>query len=167
MTAMFPADVIEEAGRLIAAMKARGLKLATAESCTGGLIAGALTEIPGASDVLDRGFVTYSNAAKVGMLGVDFELILRHGAVSAEVARAMAEGALRCSAADLAVAATGIAGPGGGTIEKPVGLVYLAVAPALAGRGLRACRFGDIGRTGIRLATVLEAFALMGEALSS
>jgi nicotinamide-nucleotide amidase len=163
---MFPPDLIEEAGRLIAEMKSRALKLATAESCTGGLIAGALTEISGASDVVDRGFVTYSNAAKVGMLGVDFELILRHGAVSAEVARAMAEGALRCSAADLAVAVTGIAGPSGGTIEKPVGLVHLAIAPAPLGCGLRVCRFGDIGRTAIRLATVREAFALMYEAIS-
>ena len=162
---MFPPDLIEEAGRLIAMMRSRTIKLATAESCTGGLIAAALTEIPGASDVLDRGFVTYSNAAKVGMLGVDFDLIMRHGAVSAEVARAMAEGALRCSAADVAVAVTGIAGPGGGTAEKPVGLVHLAVAPAPAGRGLRVCRFGDIGRTEIRLATVREAFALMREAL--
>jgi nicotinamide-nucleotide amidase len=164
---MFPTDVIEEARRLIAEMKSRGLKLATAESCTGGLIAGALTEIPGASDVVDRGFVTYSNAAKIGMLGVDFDLILRHGAVSAEVAQAMAEGALRCSAADLAVAVTGIAGPGGGTLEKPVGLVHLAIAPASGASRSRACRFGDIGRTEIRLATVREAFALMGEALSS
>jgi len=163
---MFPSDLIEEAGRLIAEMKSRAVKIATAESCTGGLIATVLTEVPGASEVLDRGFVTYSNAAKVGMLGVDFDLIIRHGAVSAEVAHAMAEGALRCSAADLAVAVTGIAGPGGGTIEKPVGLVYLAVAPALVGRGLRVCRFGDIGRTAIRLATVREAFALIEEALS-
>jgi nicotinamide-nucleotide amidase len=101
------------------------------------------------------------------MLGVDFDLIMQHGAVSAEVARAMAEGALRCSAADIAVAVTGIAGPGGGTAEEPVGLVHLAVAPLPPGRGLRVCRFGDIGRTEIRLATVREAFALMREALSS
>jgi nicotinamide-nucleotide amidase len=164
---MFPPDVIEEAGRLISLMRRRAVKLATAESCTGGLIAAVLTEVPGASDVLDRGFVTYSNAAKVGMLGVDFDLIMRHGAVSAEVARAMADGALRCSAADVAVAVTGIAGPGGGTIEKPVGLVHLAVAPDPQGRLVRACRFGDIGRTAIRLATVREAFALVSEALAS
>ena len=92
--------------------------LATAESCTGGLIAGLITEIPGASDVLERGFVTYSNAAKIGMLGVDFELIQRYGAVSAEVARAMADGALRNSAATVAVSVTGIAGPGGGSAEE-------------------------------------------------
>ncbi len=164
---MFPPDLIEQAGRLIAMMRSRTVKLATAESCTGGLIAAVLTEVPGSSDVFDRGFVTYSNAAKVGMLGVDFDLIMRHGAVSAEVARAMAEGALRCSAADVAVAVTGIAGPGGGTADKPVGLVHLAVAPGPAGSGLRVCRFGDIGRTEIRLATVREAFALMREALSS
>jgi nicotinamide-nucleotide amidase len=164
---MFSPDLIEDAGRLIAMMRSRTIKLATAESCTGGLIAAVLTEVPGASDVLDRGFVTYSNAAKVGMLGVDFDLIMQHGAVSAEVVRAMAEGALRCSAADVAVAVTGIAGPGGGTAEKPVGLVHLAFAPLPPGRGLRVCRFGDIGRTEIRLATVREAFSLMREALSS
>lgn len=164
---MFPSDLIEEAGRLIAVMRSRALKLATAESCTGGLVAAALTEIPGSSDVFDRGFVTYSNAAKVGMLGVDFDLIMRYGAVSAEVARAMAEGALRCSAADFAVAVTGIAGPGGGTIEKPVGLVHLATAPAPEGHLARVCRFGDIGRSAVRLATVREAFAMIDEALSS
>jgi nicotinamide-nucleotide amidase len=163
---MFPTDVIDEARWLIVEMRSRGLKLATAESCTGGLIAGAVTEIPGASDIVDRGFVTYSNAAKIGMLGVGFDLILRHGAVSAEVAQAMAEGALRCSAANLAVAVTGIAGPGGGTLEKPVGLVHLAVALAGAAPRPRVCRFGDIGRAEIRLATVREAFALMREALS-
>src|SRR3990172_10116424 len=100
MNPIFPADRLEEAARLIADLRGRALKLATAESCTGGLVAGLLTEVAGASDVLERGFVTYSNAAKIGMLGVDPELLRRHGAVSAEVARAMAEGALRCSAAD-------------------------------------------------------------------
>src|SRR5262245_31113547 len=164
---MFPSDLITDAERLLAEARKRQVKIATAESCTGGLIAAALTEIPGSSDVVERGFVTYSNAAKVGMLGVDYGLIRRHGAVSAEVAEAMAEGALRCSAADLAVAVTGIAGPGGGTAEKPVGLVYLAVAPASAGASVRACRFGDIGRTAIRLATVREALALLRTGLTT
>src|SRR3990172_4722477 len=132
MNPIFPADLLEEAARLIADLRGRALKLATAESCTGGLVAGLLTEVAGASDVLERGFVTYSNAAKIGMLGVDPELLRRHGAVSAEVARAMAEGALRCSAADVAVAVTGIAGPSGGTAEKPVGLVHFAAAISAA-----------------------------------
>lgn len=108
--------------------RARGLMVATAESCTGGLVAAALTEVAGSSDVVERGFVTYSNAAKAGMLGVPAELIERIGAVSAEVARAMAEGAVKNSQASLAVAVTGIAGPGGATETKPVGLVHFATA---------------------------------------
>jgi nicotinamide-nucleotide amidase len=134
--------------------------LATAESCTGGLIAAALTEIAGSSDVVDRGFVTYSNAAKAEMLGVPAALIGQHGAVSDPVARAMAEGAIRHSAADLAVSVTGIAGPGGGTAEKPVGLVYLGVARR--GGEVSAERqvfSGD--RRAIRLRTVERALALL------
>ncbi|MGQ0663864.1 MAG: CinA family protein [Pseudomonadota bacterium] len=117
-----------KAEAVLDACRRRGLKLATAESCTGGLIAAALTEIAGASDVVERGFVTYSNAAKTEMLGVGADLIARCGAVSEEVARAMAEGALARAPADLAVSATGIAGPSGATPEKPVGLVHLAWA---------------------------------------
>lgn len=162
---MFPPELIADAERLLAEARKRDVRIATAESCTGGMISAVLTEVPGSSDVLERGFVTYSNAAKVGMLGVDYELIRRHGAVSEQVAEAMADGALRCSAADLVVAVTGIAGPGGGTAEKPVGLVYLAVAPASAAARSHVCRFGDIGRTEIRLATVKEALALLNAAL--
>ena len=116
------------ANAVLEACRRRGWKVATAESCTGGLVAGALTEIAGSSDVVDRGFVTYSNDAKNEMLGVPLDLIGRVGAVSAEVARAMAEGAVARSRADIAVSITGIAGPGGATATKPVGLVHFGVA---------------------------------------
>src|SRR5579884_878093 len=150
---MFPADLLSRAEMLLAGARARGLKIATAESCTGGLVAGLLTEIAGSSDVFERGFVTYSNQAKQELLGVRGELLATHGAVSAEVARAMAQGALSHSKADIAVAVTGIAGPGGGTADKPVGLVHFAAA-----RGdrvvSRECRFGDIGRSAVRMKSV-------------
>ena len=120
------AELISRAAELLEAARARDEKLATAESCTGGLLAAALTAIPGSSDVFERGFVTYSNSAKSEMLGVPFWLIERHGAVSEDVARAMAGGALTHSHATLAVSVTGIAGPDGGTSEKPVGLVHFA-----------------------------------------
>lgn len=155
--------LFEEAQRLVSRLRAASQTLATAESCTGGLIAGLITEVPGASDVLERGFVTYSNAAKSGMLGVDYDLVYRHGAVSAEVARAMAEGALRNSAATLAVSVTGIAGPGGGTAEKPVGLVHFGFAAKDGTHLHRERRFGDLGRTEIRLSAVAEAFRLVSE----
>src|SRR5215471_16453448 len=119
---MIEPELIAQAQALLALCRTRKLKIATAESCTGGLIAGTLTEIAGSSDVVDRGFVTYSNAAKTQMLGVPADLIARHGAVSEEVARAMAEGALERAGAELAVAVTGVAGPGGGSAAKPVGL---------------------------------------------
>ncbi|MBX9745422.1 MAG: CinA family protein [Hyphomonadaceae bacterium] len=141
--------------------KSRGLMIATAESCTGGLIAATLAAVPGASAVLERGFVTYSNEAKVEMLGVSPELIAAHGAVSREVALAMAEGALKHSSADIAVAVTGIAGPDGGSVEKPVGLVHLAAARRGGARLHQAKRFGDIGRNEIQMLTVAEAFVLM------
>ena len=137
----------------------------TAESCTGGLIAAVLTEIPGSSDVLERGFVTYSDDAKIEAIGIPAALIVRHGAVSANVATAMAEGALKHSRADIAVAVTGVAGPGGGTDAKPVGLVYIAAlrkgGPALVQR----FSFGRIGRTQIRFASVREALAMLAELL--
>jgi nicotinamide-nucleotide amidase len=155
--------LFEEAQRLVARLRTASHTLATAESCTGGLIAGLITEVPGASDVLERGFVTYSNAAKVGMLGVDFEVVRRYGAVSAEVARAMADGALRNSAATLAVSVTGVAGPGGGSAEKPVGLVHFGFAAKDGTQLHRECRFGDLGRTEVRLASVAEAFRLITE----
>ena len=139
------------------------LKIATAESCTGGLVAGALTEIAGSSDVVDRGFVTYSNAAKHAMLGVPEATLTRHGAVSRETAEAMARGALGHADADLAVAVTGIAGPGGGSAAKPVGLVHFAAA-ARDGRLIhREKRFGDIGRSEVRRLSVAEALAMLKE----
>ena len=125
------------------------------------MIAGLFTEIPGSSDVFERGFVTYSNEAKEDLLGVPTDLIHKHGAVSQDVARAMAEGALKHSLAQIAIAVTGIAGPGGGTAEKPVGLVYIAAAMTGRETHLRECRFGDIGRSDVRLATVAEALNLL------
>ena len=140
------------------------LTIATAESCTGGLVAGVLTEIVGSSAVVDRGLVTYSNAAKSALLGVPPEVINRHGAVSEPVARAMAEGALARSTASLVVAITGIAGPGGGSEEKPVGLVHLAVAGPGGTIHLER-RYGDLGRVGIRRAAVADALGLLECAL--
>ena len=125
---MIPEKYIELAERVVRACEAACLRIVTAESCTGGLIAAALTEIPGASNVVERGFVAYSNAAKTELLGVPADLIEAHGAVSREVAQAMAEGALARAPVELSVAITGIAGPGGGTPAKPVGLVHLAAA---------------------------------------
>ena len=158
---MFSEDYRARAETLLAAARARGLKIATAESCTGGLIAGLLTEIPGSSDVLDRGFVTYSNKAKEEMLGVPGAMLRRHGAVSETVARAMAEGAIRNSIAQLSVAVTGIAGPGSGTDEKPAGLVHIAAARAGEATLHRECRFGDIGRSEVRLATIVAALEFL------
>ncbi len=123
-------QISKQAASVIEICTARGVKIATAESCTGGLIAAALTEIAGASAVFECGFVTYSNASKSKMLGVPEELIAQHGAVSAEVAAAMASGAREMAGVDMAVAVTGIAGPSGGTAQKPVGLVYIALAIA-------------------------------------
>jgi nicotinamide-nucleotide amidase len=157
---MLPENLRRSAQGILADYRAAGLRIATAESCTGGLIAGALTEIAGSSDVVDRGFVTYSNEAKSEILGVPEHLIRVHGAVSAEVAEAMAEGAIARSRADVAVSATGIAGPGGGTATKPVGLVFLGVAQR--GRPPRHERHvfpGD--RAEVRRATVAAALDLL------
>ena len=141
----------------------RKLTLATAESCTGGLVVAALTDIPGSSDVIDRGFVTYSNEAKRTMLGVKPTTIATFGAVSKETATAMAVGALEKASVDLAVAITGIAGPGGATPGKPVGLVHFAVA-SRDGRILhRECRFGAIGRSAVRQRSVTEALRMLME----
>ena len=142
-------------------MRAKALKLATAESCTGGLIAGAITEIAGSSDVFDRGFVTYSNEAKSEMLGVPPALIATHGAVSPEVARAMVEGALQNSRADVAIAVTGVAGPGGGSASKPVGLVYLAALQRGGAPAVEELRLGSIGRSTIRRATIVKAMEMV------
>ena len=125
---MLTPAILDDAATLLNACRARGVVLATAESCTGGLIAAALTSVAGSSDVVDRGFVTYSNEAKTELVGVQPGLIEAHGAVSAEVAASMAEGALARSRAAIAVSVTGVAGPGGGTAEKPVGLVFLHAA---------------------------------------
>lgn len=161
MLAVYPAELINRAGRLVTRLAERSLMLATAESCTGGLIAGLITEIPGSSAVLERGFVTYSNEAKEQMLGVHPNLLAKHGAVSAEVARAMAEGALMHSAADISIAVTGIAGPGGGTAAKPVGLVHLAAAEIGCPTLHREIHLGDIGRTAVRLETIGAALSLI------
>ncbi|MBR0705579.1 MULTISPECIES: CinA family protein [Bradyrhizobium] len=139
----------------------RKLTIATAESCTGGLVAGALTDIPGSSDVIDRGFVTYSNEAKRAMLGVEAGTLTNFGAVSKETATAMAIGALERADVDLAVAITGIAGPGGATPGKPVGLVHFAAA-ARDGRIIhREHRFGAIGRSAVRARSVVEALRML------
>lgn len=160
---LFPDDLVKTAAALNDRLRRQGLRIVTAESCTGGLLAGILTEVPGSSDVVDRGLVTYSNAAKTALLAVGEDLLARHGAVSAEVAAAMAQGALANSPADISVGVTGIAGPGGGSAEKPVGLVYIAAARRSGGRAAAECRFGDIGRTDIRIAAVRAALALAGE----
>jgi len=153
--------LVAQAADLLAGCRADRLTLATAESCTGGLIAAILTEVPGSSDVFERGFVTYSNAAKTEQIGVPAALIEEHGAVSEAVARAMAAGALRHSRADLAGAVTGVAGPGGGTAAKPVGLIHLAAARRGGPLLHREIRTGDIGRRAIRLASVAETLALL------
>ena len=157
----FPAALLDQAASVLEACRAGGLMVATAESCTGGMIAAVLTEIPGSSDVVERGFVTYSNEAKQELLGVPADLLAAHGAVSEPVARAMAEGALARSRADVTVAVTGVAGPGGGSADKPVGLVWLAAARRDGATVAVERRFGDIGRAGIRLETVRVALELI------
>ena len=161
---MFPAALIASAGALLDLCRAKGFKIATAESCTGGLVAALLTEIAGSSDVVERGLVTYSNEAKRELLGVAAETLAAHGAVSEATAREMAAGALRASRADLAVAITGVAGPGGGSAEKPVGLVHFACA----GPGDRLVaierRYGEIGRGAVRLASVVQALEMLAAA---
>ncbi|MCP8938179.1 nicotinamide-nucleotide amidohydrolase family protein [Alsobacter sp. SYSU M60028] len=149
---------------LLAHFRTLGLRVATAESCTGGLVAGALTAVAGSSDVVERGFVTYSNESKTELLGVPAALIAAHGAVSEAVARAMAEGAVARSRADVAVAITGIAGPGGGSDAKPVGLVHLAAARRGGATIHLERRYGDLGRAGIREAAVADALDLLEKA---
>src|SRR5690242_1025622 len=161
---MLPDATLAEAESLLAACRAKGVMLATAESCTGGLIAAALTAIGGSSDVFDRGFITYSNEAKNQMIGVPMALIETRGAVSEPVATAMAEGALVRSRAAIAIAVTGIAGPAGGRADKPVGLVWFGLArtavPPIAEHHVFP---GD--RTAIRAATVAHAFRMIRAAL--
>jgi len=160
---LFPADITAMTESIIRDFTAAGLMVSTAESCTGGLIAGALTEVSGSSAVVDRGFVTYTNVAKMQMLGVQEETLARFGAVSEETALQMVHGALFRSRADLAVAVTGIAGPSGGSPEKPVGLVHLA-AKSRSGKLIhRKMLYGDIGRTEVRLATIRTALQIVIE----
>ena len=162
---MFPSDLTARAAALVSRCRAAGLRLATAESCTGGLIAALLTEIPGSSAVVERGFVVYSNDAKVELLGLSPDALAAHGAVSEATARAMAEGALKMSHADVAVSVTGIAGPDGGSAEKPVGLVWFGCARKGRSVVAREERFGAIGRGAVRLASVGTALALLEAAL--
>ena len=161
----FSPALLERAAALLKRFEARGSRIVTAESCTGGLVAALLTEIPGSSAVVERGFVTYSNDAKSDMLGVPAELIAEHGAVSEPVARAMAEGGLRRSQADIAVAVTGVAGPGGGTSAKPVGLVHFAVAAREGSTTHLERRYGDLGRALVRERAVEDALTLLDAAL--
>jgi nicotinamide-nucleotide amidase len=158
---MFPSDLIARAAALLDRCRAAGLKIATAESCTGGLVVGLLTEIPGSSAVVERGFVVYSNDAKVDLLHVPSETIRVHGAVSEATARAMAEGALIASPAHLAVSITGVAGPDGGAPLKPVGLVNFACARRGAPTVAREERFGDVGRSNVRIASVRVALEFL------
>ena len=157
---MFPDDIESLAREVIEEGAARGRMVATAESCTGGLVSGALTAVAGSSAVVERGFVTYSNAAKSELLGVPAEMLETHGAVSEAVARAMAEGALARSKGEVAVSVTGVAGPGGGNAGKPVGLVHFAAAGP-AGAVHVEHRFGDIGREAVRLESVRVALGLL------
>jgi nicotinamide-nucleotide amidase len=156
-------DLLESARALLELCRRKSLRIATAESCTGGLVAGALTEVAGSSDVVERGFVTYSNEAKTQMLGVAAETLAHHGAVSRETARAMAIGAIAHAPVALAVSVTGIAGPQGATPGKPVGLVHFAAA-SRSGQ-LIDCerRYGDIGRAEVRRASVAQALAMLRE----
>lgn len=164
-TVEIDAGLLARAAELLDACRARNETVTAAESCTGGLVAATLTAIPGSSDVFERGFVTYSNSAKSEMLGVPFWLIERHGAVSEDVARAMVGGALTHSRATLAVAITGIAGPSGGTAEKPVGLVHLAAAVRDAPVSHERLLLGDIGRGAIRRESVRRGLALLASLL--
>lgn len=158
---MFSQTLLDLAQTVLHSARGAGLRVATAESCTGGLIAGLLTEIPGSSDVVERGFVVYSNEAKADLLGVPLLVIQENGAVSKAVACAMAEGAVKHALAQVSVAVTGIAGPTGGSADKPVGLVHIAAARE--GRSVlhEEHRFGDVGRRQIRLMTVEAALRLV------
>ena len=161
---LYSQDMLDLARDFLSAMRAKGWKFTSAESCTGGLIAGLLTEIAGSSDVVDRGFVTYSNEAKTALVNVPPDMIAAYGAVSEEVVRAMAEGALRNSLADVSVAVSGVAGPGGGTADKPVGRVHIA-ASSKTNRLHKRMDYGDLGRSEIRRRTVVDALTLAQELL--
>jgi len=159
-------EMKDRAAALLDAYKAKGLKIATAESCTGGLVAALLTEVSGSSAVVERGFVTYSNEAKTDLVGVPADLIAAHGAVSEPVARAMAEGALAHSRADVTVGITGVAGPTGGTATKPVGLVHFGLARKGSATVHLERRYGDLGRETVRRRAVEDALSLLEQALA-
>jgi nicotinamide-nucleotide amidase len=158
-------DISDLARTVLAEARARGLRIATAESCTGGLVSAALTDIAGSSDVFDRGFITYSNEAKQDLLGVPAETLRTHGAVSPQTAAAMAEGALVRSRADATVSITGVAGPGGGSETKPVGLVEFATCSRVSATQTRQMKFGDLGRATIRQAATRVALEMLLEAV--
>jgi nicotinamide-nucleotide amidase len=162
---LFPSDLLQSAQLLLADAQERGIKIATAESCTGGLVAALLTEIVGSSATVERGFVVYSNQAKQDMLGVPGDMIADFGAVSEPVARALAEGALHASRANLSIAITGIAGPGGATPMKPIGLVHFASARENRSIRHEEHRFGDIGRDQVRLEAVRVALRMLHEGI--
>lgn len=157
---MFPDEIEALARAVVTRARDAGWMIATAESCTGGLVAGAITQVAGSSAMLDRGFVTYSNAAKTSLLDVPDEILETYGAVSRQTAEAMAAGALTRAGVNLAVAITGIAGPGGGSPAKPVGLVHFATAAA-DGLIWREARFGDLGREAVRTAAVRQALEML------
>lgn len=157
---MFPDEIEALARAVVTRARDAGWMIATAESCTGGLVAGAITQVAGSSAMLDRGFVTYSNAAKTSLLDVPDEILETYGAVSRQTAEAMAAGALTRAGVDLAVAITGVAGPGGGSPEKPVGLVHFATATR-EGVLWREARFGELGREAVRTAAVRQALEML------
>lgn len=163
---MFSPEIATLAKRVVDTLVAQGMTIATAESCTGGLIAGALTSVSGSSDAVYGGFITYANEAKMVMLGVPEEVLATHGAVSEQTVRAMAEGALRTSKTNISIAVTGIAGPNGGSAQKPVGLVYLGCATPHETYHQEE-RFGDLGRDGIRAATVIAALKMVLDVVRS
>lgn len=164
---MFTQETLDLAAAVVSSARDRNLRIATAESCTGGLVAAALTEIPGASRVFESGWVVYANAAKMAHLSVPEAVLDGSGAVSAQAATEMAEGALAASGADLAVAVTGVAGPDGGTAAKPVGLVWFGLAERGSETTVHEMRYGDLGRGEVRRAAVKTALAILLEGLEA
>ena len=162
---MFSSEITTLATEILELARSKGLHIATAESCTGGLIIGALTEIAGSSDVVDRGFITYTNRAKMESLDVGTDVLKIDGAVSPETAIAMAIGAIKNSSANIAVSVTGIAGPGGGSEQKPVGLVHMAAIKRGGNALHQKHAFGDIGRSQVREATIIAALKLLNEVI--
>lgn len=162
---LFPRDIMELCKELVATAQTAGVKVTAAESCTGGMLAAAITSTDGSSAILDYGFVTYANAAKVDLLGVSERTLETFGAVSAETAAEMAEGARRHAKADIAVSITGVAGPGGGAPGKPVGLVHFGCACGERGLTRSVRRFGNLGRDEVRLASVRHALDMMLRAI--